>query len=581
MIDEIHIPGYDLQEFIAKGGMSSVYRAKQHIFERNIALKIMRQDLSDEGNFIERFMQESLIVAKLHHSHIVQVYDVGEVSDHCFIAMEFLSGGVLKAKMAEGLSIKKSVSILKQIASALDFAHQKGIVHRDIKPDNIMFREDGAAVLTDFGIAKDRSADMELTQTGAIMGTPKYMAPEQIKGEVIEPATDLYSLGIVFYEMLTGFVPFQGSDFVSIAHKHLTEPAPPLTGNLSNFQPIMDKLLAKEANQRFGRAGEIYLALDELAEFIANPEVENTVIMNASSSHFTAGTYDSLSGEVKKGQSPYELAENPSKSAPNTDLPIDVAPTNIYIPKTAKQKHTPWSLSKQLLDGKPLVFGVAAACLVVIIGGGIGWQMTTTPEESSPIGEPSNPIISAENPMPVQAIEPVEQEDTQSLNISTLLTDARADIRNSRLTRPENRNALAKYRQVLELDENNVTAKNGIEEIAQLIAGRGAEQLKQDNVTQAQNLLTQAQTISSDNQSVKNLQLDIDSRLNEIANTQQNILSMREEIQIDGLLGIAESDVKAGRINAPPGNNAVERYQQVLRIDPNNKIAKEKLAELN
>lgn len=261
---DLEIPGYDIIERIGSGGMASVYRASQKTFQRDVALKVLRQDLGSDEKYSERFVQESQIIARLHHSHIVQVYDVGQFKNLFYVAMEFLSGRNLSEMLRQQrVDRNRAVRIFSQIASALDYSHQKGIVHRDVKPDNIMFRDDGAAVLTDFGIAKDTDASMELTQTGTIMGTPKYMSPEQIRGGTVSPSSDLYSMGVVFFQMLTGSVPYSGATLVEVAVKHLNEPIPTLDDHLSHFQPIIDKILAKKPEDRYHRGKEI---LNDLAK---------------------------------------------------------------------------------------------------------------------------------------------------------------------------------------------------------------------------------------------------------------------------------------------------------------------------
>lgn len=548
--EDIHIPGYDLIEHVAKGGMSSVYRARQHIFERDVALKIMRQDLSEDEHFNERFMQESLIVAKLHHSHIVQVYDVGEVSHHCFIAMEFLSGGVLKAKMANGLPIKKSISVLKQMASALDFAHQKGIVHRDIKPDNIMFREDGAAVLTDFGIAKDKGADMELTQTGAILGTPKYMAPEQIRGEFIGPATDLYSLGVVFYEMLTGFVPFTGPDFISIAHKHLSDPIPELSGRHAPFQGILNKLMAKNPDDRFARAGEIYLALDDLAKHINNPDIEETIFSDGGLAEFTSNaTFDSLARKMGEQAPPVNDDGNSDFSGSEFE-PVE---------KTMLLNQATGFNAKKLL---PLALGVSVAMAV----GVIGWL--TLKFAASPS---DNPVIEER----VVETPPTNQGNPNLPLIQQLLEAAQRNLNADQLTTPASNNAFDKYQQILSMDSGNSAAQSGLLSIARRYAELGMAQLRRGNVSEANRYLQQAQAVNVEAEEVSNLMAAVTRALSETNRAQQGIQSKANALQIEGLLNLAENAARAGN-----AEDARERYREVLRIDPGNVVAKERLDKL-
>jgi len=174
--------------------------------------------------------------------------------------MEHLPGETLDDKIKKKLSIKQVLGITKQVAAALDFAHKKGIVHRDVKPDNILFREDGTAVLTDFGIARAAKSETKMTATGTVIGTPHYMSPEQAQGQAIGPWSDLYSLGIVLFEMLSGEVPFDADSTIALVFKHITEPVPDLDEAYQQYQPLVNTLLAKEANDRYQSGREVIAA---------------------------------------------------------------------------------------------------------------------------------------------------------------------------------------------------------------------------------------------------------------------------------------------------------------------------------
>lgn len=259
------IPGYSMRYTLGQGGMAEVFLAHQQSFDRLVAIKVMDNSLIADPHYAERFLREARIVAKLSHPHIVPVFDVGVIDGHHYLAMEHLSGGDLKTRIREGMNAKAALRVLREIAAALDFAHAKGYVHRDIKPDNILFREDGSAVLTDFGIARPRETDMNLTQAGTVVGTPKYMAPEQCQGKVVDGRADLYALGVVFVEMLTGKPPFNGTDPVAIAIQHLQNPVPILKGSLAPYQPLVNKLLAKNPDDRLASGAELIKAIDALA----------------------------------------------------------------------------------------------------------------------------------------------------------------------------------------------------------------------------------------------------------------------------------------------------------------------------
>ena len=272
---DLNIPGYDIEALLGKGGMAAVYRARQQSFGREVALKVLNPTIEDAEDFSRRFLQESSIVAKLHHSHIVQVYDVGRYENYFYICMEYLHGGDLANKIRVGLTLKESVTTIKQLADALDFAHRENIIHRDIKPENIMFREDDAAVLTDFGIAKELESQVNLTQTGLVIGTPKYMSPEQIRGEEADHRADIYALGIVFYRCLTNYVPFDGKDMVTTAYLQNNEPVPTLPPEVACFQAIINRMLEKAPEDRFQRGRDIVAALEDIDRKAYSPDLTN------------------------------------------------------------------------------------------------------------------------------------------------------------------------------------------------------------------------------------------------------------------------------------------------------------------
>jgi serine/threonine-protein kinase PpkA len=243
---------------LGQGGMATVYLAIQESFDREVALKIMSPALNSDPSFATRFVRESRIVAQIHHSSIVPVVDVGQYEGHHYLSMEYLPGGDLKQRIADGRhGVGLALNVCIAISSALDLAHRKGFVHRDIKPENILFREDGTAVLTDFGIARAIDPGTALTVIGTMVGTPNYMSPEQVKGAELDGRSDLYSLGVVFYETLTGSVPFRADSTMSLAMKHLSEPLPQLPPELRMYQPFLDRLMAKEREDRFGSGAEV------------------------------------------------------------------------------------------------------------------------------------------------------------------------------------------------------------------------------------------------------------------------------------------------------------------------------------
>lgn len=259
-----NVPGYKLKKVLGKGGMATVYLAEQESFGRDVAIKIMAPELVHKKDFAKRFEMEARMVARLSHPNIVTVYDVGLSGSSFYLTMELHSKGHLGQKIKRGISAKQSLQIARKLADALQYAHDRHIVHRDLKPDNILFSIRGEPIITDFGIARDNNADTNLTQIGSTVGTPKYMSPEQAKGEKVDGRSDLYGLGVIIYEMLMGEPPFLADDPVTLAIKHCKDPIPRLPMLLEDYQPLVDKLMDKVADNRYPDGQSVAAAIDEL-----------------------------------------------------------------------------------------------------------------------------------------------------------------------------------------------------------------------------------------------------------------------------------------------------------------------------
>jgi serine/threonine-protein kinase PpkA len=253
------IKGYRFEKRLAVSEHSAVYLALRESDNRKMVLKVLRQvpDLSDGLGAFDRFLQEYEMIAELDHPNIVDIYDLGVSDDHAHIAMEYVSGGDLKQRIAAGLAEPQALEYLKQITGALAELHKLGILHRDLKPGNIMVREDGSLALIDFGLAKRMRLEQEITGNGEIFGTPYYMSPEQGHADDVDERSDVYSLGVIFYEMLTGQKPFVGADAMSIILKHTKAPVPVLPHRLAHHQALINLLLAKRPEDRLQGAAEV------------------------------------------------------------------------------------------------------------------------------------------------------------------------------------------------------------------------------------------------------------------------------------------------------------------------------------
>lgn len=268
------IGGFTVVERVGRGGMATVYRAHQTTMNRDVALKIIESDdLIERGDeFRGRFAQEAAVIASLEHIHVLPVYDYGFQDNLVYLAMRLLRGGTLAEMMRSGnLSMNRAIELFSQVARGLAYAHSKGVIHRDLKPSNIMLDDSGNAVLTDFGLAKWVHGTENITRTGNIVGTPAYMSPEQLKGETVDHRSDIYSMGIILYQMLTGKPPFDSpsSNVVSIIYQHLEKMPPAPSIHNADISPeienVIMKALAKNPDDRFQTMGEMDIALRKAA----------------------------------------------------------------------------------------------------------------------------------------------------------------------------------------------------------------------------------------------------------------------------------------------------------------------------
>jgi serine/threonine-protein kinase PpkA len=267
----IKIPNFDLDREIGRGGMSFVYLARQLEPKRHVAIKIVSPGATADPAFLQSLKQEGDTIASLSCDNIVTVYACGVIDNHYYLAMEVLSGGDLTERIKKGLRPEEAIDVMLQVGNALKVAHSKNILHRDIKPENVMFHESGKAVLVDFGIAKDSDTTSSFTQVGAVVGTPHYMSPERCMGKATDHRSDLYAMGVMFYEMLTGKKVYEGRDTFAVSYAHVYEPVPPLPPEHARFQSIINRLLAKDPADRLQSAVEMLDALQKLKSGAVEP----------------------------------------------------------------------------------------------------------------------------------------------------------------------------------------------------------------------------------------------------------------------------------------------------------------------
>lgn len=344
------IPGYVLKKKLGAGAMAAVFLARDEKLHRDVALKVMSKKLLADPSFVERFQREARIVASVSHRNIVTVFDVGSHNDFHYMAMEFLPGGDLSSKLKQGISLQQAIAYITDIAEGLHYAASKNLIHRDIKPDNIMFAEDGRAVITDFGIARDASSESNMTMAGSVIGTPQYMSPEQAGAKQLDHRSDLYSLGIILYQMLTGKTPFKGDSAISTGIMHITEAVPPLPERYRRFQDFIDVALAKNPDERFQSGKDFLRSLSRInLEMDEEADLDATVILNSAATPSSDDLLGDLSEEFLATTAPPIFSETKPQIKP-------VKATNpAILPASA----TELTLTR-LEVGEPKVRGVEA-----------------------------------------------------------------------------------------------------------------------------------------------------------------------------------------------------------------------------
>jgi ActR/RegA family two-component response regulator/predicted Ser/Thr protein kinase len=266
----IEVPGYSILKEIATSNFSKVFLGRSESLRRNVVLKVMnRGESARELDDAERFQREYEIISSITHRAIAEIYDFGSLPKHLYLAMEYFPCGDLRDRLRNPLSVDESLYYLRAIAEALRVIHVFGILHRDLKPANVMLREDNSPVLIDFGLARRTIDEAGTTGIGQVLGSPYYISPEQAQGQRVDARTDLYSLGVIFYEMLTGQKPYAGRSAVEIMTQHASAPVPTLPPPTAAQQPLLDRLMAKRPNARYASADELLADLGPVVAAVA------------------------------------------------------------------------------------------------------------------------------------------------------------------------------------------------------------------------------------------------------------------------------------------------------------------------
>ena len=462
----MEISGYRIEKTIGEGGMATAYLAVQESLGRLAVLKVLNTNSRDTKEHVERFLNEGRIVASLNHPHIITIYDIGIAEDFLFISMEYIEGGDLRTRLKRPISALESIEIVKKICSGLDAAHKKGIVHRDVKPGNILFDKKGEPLLTDFGIAKRLTMDQDLTSTGVFLGSPNYMAPEQAEDGPIDGRADIYALGIILYEMLAGEKPYKSESVIDVIVQHKQAPVPTLPDEHQIYQPLLNLMMAKNRKNRFRDANSVLHYIHHLEQ-----------VESANSSD----------------------ADEISTDSKNKEMPVDEVFTS-HMGQYKKASKWP----TYLLTGLLLLTGTGFAI--------VSYKHSQLNEKFSSLNTIQAGAANLDSqvnlaPIPAPGTKPVIASDPDKVDeVSRALGWlARKSLEEYRLTAPPEENAYYYYVRLLEINPDNRSARQGLKAIAESFAFLAEKELAENNYESAVGYIKIGLQINPENKTLKEL----------------------------------------------------------------------------
>ncbi|MGH8584363.1 MAG: protein kinase domain-containing protein [Gammaproteobacteria bacterium] len=522
----MNIPGYTVLQEISRGGMGVVYLAIQKALERQVALKVLPAAPARNSAFRKAFLDEGKVVAKLTHQNIIALYDLGHTADGYYISMEYIPGKNLEERIREGLLLKDSVHVIVQLAQALGYAHRHGVVHRDIKPTNVLFRDDRSLVLTDFGIAKLQGEGILLHSGDALIGTPSYVPPERVKGEPEDARSDLYSLGALFYEMLLGIPPYVGEDAKATALKHVHEPIPELPEILAFLQPILNRLLAKDPGERFRDTYEFVEALEGIvsARFVDGEDLLRKL------GDQVALLFKPTQGWADRSLVPqiFDKAQDLGDKA--QDLGDGLPPAGARARRTLRSRRVLGRLG-----------WVAAGALAVTV-----WHYGLAPRSWYPLDPQAEHVL--QQLLAYEGTQPVE----------SLLGQADAESR------------YATYTFALAVLQGHPRVMEGLKEVAARFETLARQQWRRGQIEQALLLVRQGLHFQPDHAGLATLERYMRGKVWE---------KQRAQIMTK-LIAQAKGHMQEARLIESKGDNAFDTYNAVLMLDRDNREAREGLTRI-
>ena len=530
---KITIPGYKIEHLIAEGGTSSVYLAIQESLRRHVAIKLLRK--FDNPEQLTRFLNEGQIIASLNHRNVINIHDIG-VTDNGrpYISMEYLEGGDLDARIPKKVDPEDALQWLEALGNCLDFVHRKGIIHRDIKPGNILFHKDGTPILTDFGTAKQQESDAELTMDGRAVGSPYYISPEQAASKKLDRRTDIYSLGIVLYEMLTGNKPYKGDSHIETIVAHMSDPVPVLPPELHRYQTLIKKMIAKSRDDRFTSAAEMVRFVQQLRKPVKKARRMTWAPTGALATILGIGGTLLIGLLIIPERNEHRAA--PGMTTSEAAIP-ESAPDIVETPSpepSDSAKETPVQTSNNEQHIEELLSQAAAALKEFRLTTPTNNNAYTYYQQILELHPQHEKAIKGINRiadvyadlaeskldqydyeaarrhlrrgLKIQPANHRLQALQKKANIGQLLSQAATALKEHRLTRPKNNNAYYYYQRILELHPKHKQALKGITRIADAYGDLAESKLDKFNYVAAKQYLHRGLKIQPDNARLQELQ---------------------------------------------------------------------------
>ncbi len=576
----IEIPGYEVKREIDANNVATVYLAQQASLDREVALKVMAATLAEDPAFAQRFMQEARTLASLAHPHVVAVYDVGVApGNRYYFSMQYLSGGDFAARVQRGMDDTALFETVEGVAQALDYVHQRGLIHRDVKPGNILYDVSNMPILTDFGIARAIGTSAGSTGTDFSKVTGHYISPEQARGATLDARADLYSLGALTYFGLTGKPPYDGVDGFAVAYAHVFEPIPRLPAERAHWQPLIDRALAKEPSQRFASAQEFLDALNKV--------MQGRIALVTGHPTPPPPSAAALRPEITQPAPPLsDRAAAPVAPVPAYATSVQATPQiAAAVPPIAPAGKTGDAQTARARSRWPLFAAAAAALLIGFVvytqfipraptekgplrvqatpigapaAGSTSTNMVVNPDSAAKAVSTDATAIPSLDAAEAAVSEFVPVTDVYALPtvvdpVSEAIRLGRIDFASQRLTTPPGTNALERFQFVLSRDPKNKIAKQAIVDIAKKYIQLADKSQAGGDTSAYLQFLTNAD--------------DVAKTLDEGADVRQDIATRRAKLAEPYL---AQARSATAELDKAAAKTA---YEKVLEIDPNNATA--------